>query len=217
MVECGPTFNCPPGDVQAIIAGGAQAFVHPVETDEDNAEKGAADLEAQGFTTRDVLVGITSSGRTPYVLGAVTAARRLGARTIGVCCNRCAPLTAMVDIAILPVVGPEVLLGSTRLKAGTATKLVLNMLSTIVMVRRGFVFRNLMVNEQPTNSKLLSRARKIVTHATGVDEDTAGSLLESANGSIKVAVLMARLGIGAEEARQRLEVTGGRLSAALGE
>jgi N-acetylmuramic acid 6-phosphate etherase len=144
--------------VQAIIAGGERALAHSAEVSEDDPEAGAADLASRGFTAGDILVGIAASGRTPYVLGAVEAARELGAFTVGITCNPDSELARRVDIAITPVTGPEVVAGSTRLKAGTATKLVLNMISTAVMIKLGHVYGNLMVNVQPTNSKLAARA-----------------------------------------------------------
>lgn len=211
-VECVPTFNCNPDDLHAIIAGGTEAMVKAVETVEDRAELGASDLLAAGFTARDVLVANSSSGRTPYVLGAVGAARQLVALTIGITCNASCDLVRLVDVAIVPQTGPEVILGSTRLKAGTATKMVLNMISTIVMAQRGHVFRNFMVNVNPTNSKLLERARATVAHILGVEGARAAELLASAGGSIKTAVLMGRLSLSREEAQRRLELAGGRLS-----
>ena len=214
-IECPPTFNCAPGEIQAIIAGGVQAMVRPLETNEDDSEMGAADLSARDVTGRDVVVGISSSGGTPYVLGALKVARQLGALTIGISCNPRSELAEVVDISIAPITGPEVVAGSTRLKAGTATKLVLNMLSTVTMIRRGYVFRNMMVNVHPVNSKLVQRARKIVAHVVGTDEAQAATLLVAAGGAIKTAVLMGLLSLSRQEAEERLAQYSGRLRDAL--
>ena len=171
--ECPPTFSVPPDLVQGIIAGGEAALSRATETTEDDPAIGARDLGQRGFTARDVLVGIAASGRTPYVLGAVSEARRLGAVTIGVSCTPQSELSRAVDIAIEPLAGPEIVAGSTRMKAGTATKLVLNMLTTGTFIRRGYVFGNLMVNVQPKNSKLRDRALRIVSKAAGVSGERA--------------------------------------------
>ena len=213
--ECPPTFSAPPGMVQGIIAGGEPALTRAVEGREDDAAAGAADLEARGFTGGDALVGIATSGRTPYVLGAVARVREMGALAIGISCTPDSELSRAVQIAIEPLVGPEVVTGSTRMKAGTATKLVLNMLSTGAMIRLGYVYGNLMVNVQPTNEKLRDRARRIVAEAAGVDSETAARAFEEAGGRVKVAIVMARLGVGPEEAAGRLEAAGGRVSEAL--
>ncbi len=213
--ECPPTFNVPPEMVQGIIAGGDAALVRASEQSEDDDAAGARDLAARGFRSGDVLVGIAASGRTPYVLGAVAAARKMGATTVGISCTPDSELSRAVDIAIEPNTGPEALAGSTRLKAGTATKLVLNMLSTASMIRLGHVYGNLMVNVQPTSAKLRDRARRIVERAAGVDAGRAAALLESAGGDVKTAILMARTGEGREQAAARLARAGGRLSEAL--
>jgi N-acetylmuramic acid 6-phosphate etherase len=186
--ECPPTFNVPADLVQGMIAGGEAALSRATETTEDDPEIGARDLAARGFRTGDVLCGIAASGRTPYVLGAIDAARALGAVTIGISCTPDSELSRRVDIAITPLPGPEVIAGSTRLKAGTATKLVLNMLTTGVFIRRGYVWGNLMVNVQPKNSKLLDRAKRIVSAATGVTYDDAGRLLERAGNNVRAAI-----------------------------
>src|SRR5579885_904558 len=157
--ECPPTFNVPRETVQAIIAGGEAAMSRAIEATEDDPGMGVRDLQSRGFTARDVLVGIAASGRTPYVLGAIREARRLGAVTVGVRCTPNSELSQSVDIPITPLPGPEVITGSTRMKAGTAQKLVLNMLSTGAFIRLGYVYGNLMVNVQPTNTKLKDRAR----------------------------------------------------------
>ncbi len=213
--ECPPTFNVPPEMVQGIIAGGEPALHRAGEASEDDAGLGAADLAVRGFTVKDVLVGIAASGRTPYVLGAVEAARELGAVTIGISCTPDSELARAVEIPITPLPGPEILAGSTRMKAGTATKLVLNMLSTAVMIRLGYVFGNLMVNVQPRNSKLEDRAKRIIAQATGVDSAIAGALLQQAGSDVKTAIVMARLGVPKVEAEKRLRKAAGRVSRAL--
>jgi N-acetylmuramic acid 6-phosphate etherase len=213
--ECPPTFTVPPDLVQGIIAGGGQAVLRATEASEDDDEAGARDLLSRGFGPKDVLAGIAASGRTPYVLGAVKAARALGAVTIGISCTPDSELSRAVDIPIEPITGPEILTGSTRLKAGTATKLILNMLSTGAMVRRGFVFGNLMVNVQPRNEKLVDRARRIISEAAGVNIDEAARLLEASGRSVRVAIVMSRLGVGREEAEKRLESAKGKIRKAL--
>ncbi|MCL2660778.1 MAG: N-acetylmuramic acid 6-phosphate etherase [Acidobacteriaceae bacterium] len=212
--ECPPTFSVPVTLVQGIIAGGDSALRKSSEKSEDSREQGAADLAAAGFREKDTLVGIAASGRTPYVLGAMEHSRTLGALTISLTCVADSPMAAVADIAIAPVTGAEVVTGSTRLKAGTATKLVLNMLSTGVMIRTGAVYGNLMVNVQPTNEKLVDRAHRIIAEATGVDPGRAAHLLEEA-GSVKVAVLMQLAGLSRAEAETRLREKGGVLRSAL--
>jgi N-acetylmuramic acid 6-phosphate etherase len=213
--ECPPTFNVPPEMVQGIIAGGEAALSQATETTEDDPAAGARDLEARGFTGGDVLVGIAASGRTPYVLGAVERARRLGAVTVGISCTPDSELARAVEIAITPLVGPEVVAGSTRMKAGTAQKLVLNMLSTGAFVRLGYVYGNLMVNVQPKNAKLRDRARRIVAQAAGVSVERAGEWLAKAGGSVRVAIVMAKAGVSREDAGRRLAAAKGRVSKAL--
>jgi N-acetylmuramic acid 6-phosphate etherase len=208
--ECPPTYNTPPEMVQGLIAGGDIAIRRSVERAEDDEEQGRRDLEAHGFTGKDALVGIAASGRTPYVLGGVKYARVLGALSIGLSCVPGSLLAQAAELAITPATGPEVVTGSTRMKAGTATKLVLNMLSTGAMVRLGYVFGNLMVNVQPTNEKLRDRAIRIIATATGVAYDEAGTLLQQA-GSVKAAIVMQKLGVAREAAEERLAAAGGRL------
>jgi N-acetylmuramic acid 6-phosphate etherase len=202
--EIPPTFSAPAGMVQGIIAGGEAALSRATETTEDDPAIGVRDLLARGFTGNDVLVGIAASGRTPYVLGAVAEARRLGAVTVGISCTPESELARAVEIAITPLVGPEVVAGSTRMKAGTAQKLVLNMLSTGAFVRLGYVYGNLMVNVQPKNRKLVDRARRIIAQAAGVSYERAGELLAQAGDNVRTAILMAQAGIGREEAERRL-------------
>jgi N-acetylmuramic acid 6-phosphate etherase len=213
--ECPPTFSVPPDMVQGIIAGGESALTRSSEATEDDPAVGARDLKARGFTVRDVLVGLAASGRTPYVLGAIAEARRIGAVTVGVCCTPDAELSRAVDIPIAPLPGPEVVAGSTRLKSGTAQKLVLNMLTTGAFIRLGYVFGNLMVNVQPTNTKLRDRARRIVARAANISYERAGEALEEAGNSVRTAILMARIGVGRDEAERRLAAAGGRISRAL--
>jgi N-acetylmuramic acid 6-phosphate etherase len=186
--ECPPTFNVPADLVQGIIAGGETALSRATETTEDDPAIGARDLHARGFRASDILCGIAASGRTPYVLGAIDAAKAMGATTIGLSCTPNSDLSRRVDIAITPLPGPEVISGSTRLKAGTATKLVLNMLTTGAFIRKGYVWGNLMVNVQPNNSKLLDRAKRIVSEAAGVTYDDAGRLLERAGNNVRAAI-----------------------------
>jgi N-acetylmuramic acid 6-phosphate etherase len=209
--ECPPTFGVPAAMVQGIIAGGAPALSRATEASEDDPASGARDLSASGFTARDALVGIAASGRTPYVLGAIAEAQRLGAVTVGISCTPDSELARAVAIPITPLVGPEVIAGSTRLKAGTAQKLVLNMLSTGAFIRMGYVYGNLMVNVQPTNAKLADRARRIVAQAAGVSGERAGEWLDAAGGNVRTAILMGADGIGREEAERRLAAAGGRL------
>jgi N-acetylmuramic acid 6-phosphate etherase len=186
--ECPPTYNVPYELVQGVIAGGVDALYKATESSEDSAEAGVSDLVARGFGDVDVLCGIAASGRTPYVLGAVAHARKLGALTIGISCTPDSELARAVEIAITPVPGPEIVTGSTRLKAGTATKLVLNMLTTIAMVRMGYVWSNLMVNVKPTNAKLVARAKRIIRDAAAVSEQRAAELLEATGGRVREAI-----------------------------
>jgi N-acetylmuramic acid 6-phosphate etherase len=213
--ECPPTFSVPPGMVVGIIAGGPAALTQAIEGAEDNREQGARDLAAIGFSAGDVLVGIATSGRTPYVLGGLAYARSLGAATIGLACNSGTELAAACDVEIAPVVGPEVISGSTRMKAGTATKLVLNTLTTGAMILLGKTYGNLMVDLRATNSKLVARTRRIVAELTGLKETAAEALLVECGGELKTAVVASRHGISPEQARQRLSHHGGHLRAAL--
>jgi len=201
--------------VQGIIAGGEAALARATEETEDDPALGAADLDARGFTSADALVGIAASGRTPYVLGAVARARELGALTIGISCTPGSELSQAVEIGIEPLPGPEVIAGSTRMKAGTAIKLVLNMLSTAVMIRLGHVYSNLMVSVQPKNEKLRARALRVIAEAGGVDRGRAAELLDASGGTVKTAIVMARLGIPREAAEERLRAAQGRVSEAL--
>ena len=213
--ECPPTFNAPPGQVVGVIAGGPPALTQAVEGAEDHPEFAERDLAALGLSQKDVLVGIATSGRTPYVLGAVAYARRQGAFTIGLSCNTDAELIPHVDLAITPVVGPEILSGSTRLKAGTATKLVLNMLTTGAMVRLGKTFGNLMVDLRATNNKLRARTNRIVRQLTGLDREQAAALLERCGGELKTALVAQLAAVTPDEARTRLQAAGGQVRRAL--
>lgn len=215
--ECPPTFNTPPELVVGLIAGGDRALRHPIEAVEDRPEEGAATLDGIGLTARDSVIGIAASGRTPYVLGAIARAKEIGALTIGLSTTTNSRLSQAVDIAIAPVVGPEVLTGSTRMKSGTAQKLVLNMISTGVMIRLGKTYGNLMVDVQPTNAKLRRRAVAIVRDAAGIEEAEAESFLARAGNDVKTAIVMARLGLDREAAADRLEAASGVLRLALGE
>lgn len=203
--ECPPTFGVSPELVQAIIAGGYDATYRAVEASEDDENAGVNDLNARGFSSSDVLVGIAASGSTPYTVGAVSFARSHGALTIALTCVPNSPITVNAEISIVPVVGPEVISGSTRLKAGTAQKLVLNMVSTATMTRLGYVRGNRMTNVQARNSKLRSRALRILAAETGVSIEAASTALDEADGDIRVALVMVRGKVNKDEARASLE------------
>ena len=213
--ECAPTFNLPPEMVVGSVAGGPTALTLAVEDLEDSIESGKADAERLGVAEVDKMVGIAASGRTPYVLGAIAHAKTAGALTVGLACNKNTPLEKEVEIMIAPVVGPEVITGSTRLKAGTAQKMVLNMLSTGTMILLGKTFGNLMVDVQTTNKKLRQRAVTIVRKAVGVDEAAAEKLLSVSGGEVKTAIVVGRAGIEPEMAREQLQEHGGVLRAVL--
>lgn len=210
-VECPPTFGTEPGEVVALVAGGSDAFLQAVEGAEDDAGQAETDLRAVGLTAADVVVGIAASGRTPYVLGGLEYARSITAATVSVSCNPGAPISAVADVAIEIDTGPEILTGSTRLKAGTAQKLVCNMLSTAAMVRTGKVYRNLMVDVRPTNAKLVDRSIRIVAAAAEVDLATAERAVREAGGSAKTAIVMLLADCGPDEARRRLEGHDGKV------
>jgi len=213
--ECGPTYGTPEGQVLGLIAGGPAAVARAAEGAEDDGGAGAADLARLGLSAADAVVGISASGRTPYVLGAVSYAAAQGALTVGIACNAGTPLGRAVGHAIEVETGPEIIAGSTRLKAGTAQKLVLNMLSTVVMVRLGKTYGGLMVDLRATSDKLRDRARRIVAQASRVDDDRARAALAEAGGQVKVAVLMLRCGLPAAPAAALLEAAGGSLRRAL--
>jgi N-acetylmuramic acid 6-phosphate etherase len=213
--ECPPTFGTPPEMVVGLIAGGPQALTRAVEGAEDSLELAAADLAAIGLSSRDVLVGIATSGRTPYVLGGLAHARAVGAFAIGFACNDKSELEAVAELMIVPRVGPEIITGSTRLKAGTATKMVLNMLTTGAMIRIGKTYGNLMVDLRATNTKLVARTRRIVAMLTGVSEDEAERIVTAADGELKTAVVAKQRNVSPAEARKLLAAAGGHLRRAI--
>ncbi|WP_327374895.1 N-acetylmuramic acid 6-phosphate etherase [Streptomyces sp. NBC_01216] len=213
--ECPPTFNTDPAQVVGLIAGGPPAMVRAVEGAEDSRELAATDLTALGLTGLDTVVGVSASGRTPYAVGAVEHARRTGALTIGLSCNEGSELADAAEHGIEIVTGPELLTGSTRLKAGTAQKLVLNMISTITMIRLGKTYGNLMVDVRASNEKLQARSRRIVSLATGAPDGRIEGALAAADGEVKTAILMILADIDARAAGRRLTDSGGHLRAAL--
>ncbi len=216
-VECVPTFSAPPDLVQGIIAGGDTALTQAVEGAEDDPAQARRDLQARGVTATDVLCGIAASGRTPYVVGALTYARELGAATIAISCNPQSPIGALAAVSISVDLGPEIISGSTRMKAGSAQKMILNILSTAAMIRLGKVYGNLMVDVKVTNQKLAERARRLVRRLAGLDEDQAERLLVLANNEVKTAVVMHMMQVDAEAARELLAGAGGRLRTVIGD
>ena len=213
--ECPPTFGVSPETVVGLIAGGDKAFIKAVEGAEDSAELGRQDLVNIGLTSQDLVVGIAASGRTPYVLGGLEYAKEMGCHTVGISCNPGSAVGGAAELAIEVVPGPECLTGSTRLKAGTAQKLILNMISTATMVRCGKAFQNLMVDVVPTNEKLRVRAENIVMEATGVAREQAKEALLQAGDKVKTAILMILVGCGREEAEEKLEKTNGHIREAM--
>jgi N-acetylmuramic acid 6-phosphate etherase len=213
--ECPPTFSTSPEMVVGLIAGGPFALTRAVEGAEDDPGRGAADIAALEVGDRDLVIGIATSGRTPYVLGAVREARRRGATTVGLSCNRPSLLGAAVDLEIAPLVGAEVISGSTRLKAGTATKMILNMISTGAMVSIGKTLGNRMVDLQPTNEKLRIRSRRILRELAGVDDALAGRILEACEGRLKRALVVALTGVDPVAAQAILDSQGGQVRAAI--
>lgn len=209
--ECPPTFNTPPELVVGLIAGGDHALRNAVEHVEDSPESGAEAMRDINVSDHDTVVGIAASGRTPFVLGAIAYARECDALTVGLCNSANAPLSDAVDIPIAVISGPEVITGSTRLKSGTAQKLVLNMLSTGTMIKLGKTYGNLMVDVQPTNEKLRVRAARIVAEATGLDVDAARAALADAGGNVKVAIVSTLTGMSPEHARQKIQDANGRI------
>ncbi|TPN44253.1 MULTISPECIES: N-acetylmuramic acid 6-phosphate etherase [unclassified Mesorhizobium] len=209
--ECPPTFGVPEGMVIGLIAGGLDALVRSTEGAEDDPKMGAKALREIGLTPHDVVVGIAVSGRTPYVVGGLTYARQVGATTVALSCNPASTIAGIADIAISPVVGPEVLTGSTRLKSGTAQKLVLNMLTTASMIRIGKSYENLMVDLNPSNRKLVARAIRIVMQTTGCPAQQARQALTQTGNDVKLAILVTITGMGVEEARTALGKAGGFL------
>ncbi len=214
-LEWAPTFGTAPELIQALVAGHRGATIESASGLEDNADLGANDLAARSVRADDVVIGIAASGRTPYVLGALEAARKVGAATIAVCCNPRPPLAQVVDLAIVVVVGPEIITGSTRMKAGTAQKMVLNMISTATMVRLGKVYSNLMVDVRPLNRKLQARAERIVAEAAAISHTEAARVLAAAGNHVKAAIVMAVSGCDLPTALAKLERAGGFVRDAL--
>lgn len=213
--ECPPTFNTPASLVVGLIAGGHRALTTAIEGAEDDRPAGESDLRSIQVSPKDVVCGIATSGRTPYVIGALAYAKTIGAATIGVTCNAGSELSAVCDVLIAPVVGPEILSGSTRLKAGTATKMVLNMISTGTMIRIGKTYGNWMVDLRATNVKLKDRSIRIVSGITGLDRNQAELLLATCDGEVKTAIVCHQLGISKQAAQERLQSAHGRLRQAI--
>jgi N-acetylmuramic acid 6-phosphate etherase len=213
--ECPPTFGTDPALVVGTIAGGQAAMFQSQEGAEDDSEQARRDVDARDVTSHDTVCGIAASRQTPYVVAAVKRARERGAKTIYITTNPRSEFNLDVDVAICPEVGPEVLMGSTRMKSGTAQKLVLNMLTTTAMVRLGKVYENMMIDLQLTSKKLVERSKRIVMMATGVDYATAEEFLQKANGHVKTALVMIRAGVSAEEARARIAKAGGMVRLAM--
>jgi N-acetylmuramic acid 6-phosphate etherase len=213
--ECPPTFGVPPELVQGVIAGGYDACYRAVEASEDDARASETDLRERSFGSRDALVGIAASGKTPYTVGAITYARQLGAFTVGLTCVPNSPITHAAEVSIVPVVGPEIVTGSSRLKAGTAQKMVLNMISTATMVRLGYISGNRMSNLQAKNSKLRDRALRILMQETGLDSDRAASLFQDSENNLSVALVMAKANASRDKAAEALSATKGKVEAAV--
>jgi N-acetylmuramic acid 6-phosphate etherase len=214
--ECPPTFSTPPEWVQAAIAGGAKALLQAIEGAEDDAQKAAADMKAKKISAKDVLVGIAASGRTPYTLGALQYGKSKGAKTVAVVATPGSAMARLADVTIETAVGPEVISGSTRMKAGTAQKLVLNMISTATMIRLGMTYSNWMINLTMSNAKLRDRGIQILHEVLGVDADEALELSKNSGGQLKVAVVMGALGCSRKDAEKRLADGGGNLRRVIG-
>lgn len=214
--ECPPTFGVPCETVIGLIAGGDTAFKKAVEGAEDSTSLCEKDLKDIGLCSKDIVIGLAASGRTPYVLYGLKYANSVGCKTVAIACSKDSAIGKEASVAIEPITGPEVLTGSTRLKAGTAQKMILNMISTGSMVRTGKVYQNLMVDVQPTNEKLQERALRIVMEATGCDREKAKEALTDANGEVKAAIVMTLLGLGYEDARKRLDENGGFVRKVMG-
>ena len=213
--ECPPTFNVPHDLVQGVMAGGMKAAVRPVEASEDSERSGASALKKRKLTAQDIVAGIAASGRTPYTLGAMKYAKSIGAKVLSITCNPSSKMAALADVSIAPVPGPEVVTGSTRMKSGTAQKLVLNMITTASMIKLGYVHGNLMINVQMKNEKLRERGRRIIMSATGTDYATADRALKQAQGDIKIAIVMLKRKATRKEALRRLKQAQLNLRAAL--
>jgi N-acetylmuramic acid 6-phosphate etherase len=215
--ECSPTFGVSPDLIRGIIAGGPDALSRAIEGAEDNQEQGARDLESVGLTQQDAVVGLSASGNTPYTLGAIQYAKQTGAGTVSITCNPSSKLAALAEVNIVVAVGPEVIAGSSRMKAGTAQKMVLNMLSTATMIKMGLVYGNLMSNLVATNEKLMRRAVEIIGAEAGLDQQKAALLFESAGRDLRVALVMSKLTVPKEKAESLLENHGGSVRRVLDE
>lgn len=215
--ECPPTFGTDPGMIKGIIAGGRRTLVRSKEGVEDNFEAGGRDLEKNKVRKKDVVVGIAASRRTPYVLGALKKAKKIGAKTVFIFCNPTSKLNVEVDVAISPILGPEVIAGSTRMKAGTAQKMILNMLSTASMIKLGKVYQNMMVDLQPKSEKLRERSKRILMMMTGVDYKKAEKYLEKADGKVKTGLVMILANVDKKTAEKRLKEAGGFVAQAINE
>ncbi len=215
-VECAPTFDLDPSRVQFIIAGGTKALAAAVEADEDSTNLGAQSMAERKPASKDIVIGIAASGRTPFTIGALNYARARGAKTVAIVCNSKSPLAKAAHLAIVANVGAEVVAGSTRMKAGTAQKMILNMISTGAMARLGYVYGNLMINVRPRNQKLSSRGVAILEKAAGLDRETAGTILAAAGGRVSVALVMAKAGISRAQAQTALNHAQGRVRKAIG-
>ena len=213
--ECPPTFNASPDDFIGLMAGHENAFRKAKEGAEDSEDLGKQDLISKNFTKNDICIGLAASGRTPYVIGGLKYAKSLGAKTVSIACNKNSKISQIADYPIEAIVGPEVLTGSTRLKAGTAQKLILNMISTATMVRCGKCYKNLMVDLQLTNKKLQTRGINIVKEATGVDENEAKEYIQKANGSVKIAIVMILSNCDFDTAKAKLEKAEGKVRIAI--
>ena len=213
--ECPPTFNASPNDFIGLIAGGEKAFIKAVEGAEDSEDLGKQDLINKNFNRNDICIGLAASGRTPYVIGGLKYAKSIGAKTVSISCNKDSKIGKIADISIEAIVGPEVLTGSTRLKAGTAQKLILNMISTGAMILNGKSYKNLMVDLQMTNKKLETRGINIIKEATGVDENEAKEYIKKANGSVKIAIVMILSNCDYEIAKNKLDKSEGKVRLAI--
>jgi N-acetylmuramic acid 6-phosphate etherase len=216
-VECPPTFGSDPQVIQGIIAGGPASLVQAQEGSEDNSEQGAADMRGRGINANDVVCGLAASQRTPYVIGALLEAKKHGAKTIFVICNPRGEIKVQADILICPVPGPEVIMGSTRMKAGSAQKMVLNILTTAVMIKSGKVYENMMIDLQQNSKKLVERSKKIIMIATGVGYEQAQNYLKQAKGQVKSAILMAMTNLDFQTVEKMLVKNGGFIKKALNE
>jgi N-acetylmuramic acid 6-phosphate etherase len=213
--ECPPTFNASPNDFIGLIAGGEKAFIKAVEGAEDSENLGKQDLLNKNFNKNDICIGLAASGRTPYVIGGLKYAKSIGAKTVSISCNKDSKIGKIADISIEAIVGPEILTGSTRLKAGTAQKLILNMISTGAMILNGKSYQNLMVDLQMTNKKLETRGINIIKEATGVDENEAKEYIKKANGSVKIAIVMILSNCDYEIAKNKLDKSEGKVRLAI--